>query len=242
MEKKLGTKQIHQPVNLNFQELECVTTESGRRYKTPEGNWYPSITTILSITKKESIKKWRKRIGAAEANKQTTKAASRGTSLHKLAEHYLRDGKLPDLKEGEDVPGYYHFKAVQHIIDKITDILCMEKVVWSDFLKLAGRTDCIAYFDGILSVIDFKTSKKLKKKEWIDDYFIQGAFYAKAIQERTNGIIYPQQVVIIMVADDKTPGMGSQQCEVYKEPVDNWIDDLISIRDMYEIQNIDRKR
>jgi genome maintenance exonuclease 1 len=200
--------------------------ETGKRvYTTPTGEKYPSITTILSGTKKDTIKAWRERVGADEANKITRAAASRGTSLHAIVEDYINN--KPIENKGSNITGFVHFKTIQHEVDMIDNILLQETGVWSDFWRIAGKLDCLAQYRGILSIIDFKTSRKPKPRAWIENYFIQGAFYAAAVKERTKGIICPKQTVIIMANDDQT-------FETYIEPVDVWYEKLEVIRDEYE--------
>jgi len=173
------------------------TTEKGRKYFTPEGNAYPSITTVLSILSKDSITRWRKRVGEEEANKISHQAASRGTSVHKLAEDYLNN--VSDWDRGAMPNNLYTFSHLKEIIDKrVNNIWFQEEFLYSDKLKCAGQVDCIAEFDGELSIIDFKTARKPKKVEWITNYFIQASFYAAAFYERT-GVPIKQGVILITV-------------------------------------------
>jgi genome maintenance exonuclease 1 len=201
-------------------------SETGKRiYTTPDGNKYPSITTVLGASKGDAIKKWRERIGHEAATEITKKAASRGTSLHTIVEHYINNEPIEN--KGSNISGFIHFKTIQEEVNKIDNIILQETAVWSDYWRIAGRLDCMAQFNGILSIIDFKTSRKAKPREWIESYFIQGTFYADAIKERTNGIICPKQVVIIMANDDQT-------FKTYIEPVENWKEGLKNARDRFE--------
>jgi hypothetical protein len=197
-------------------DLDCVTNPDGvRHYITPEGNRYPSITTILQCLSKKDIDRWKDRVGVAESTSISRRAANRGTNLHSLIEQYLKNEKInPTIG----------FNIVKKDLDRIGVIRAQEVALWSDFYKIAGRTDCIAEFDGKLSVIDFKTSKGFKKKEWIEGYFIQATFYAEAWEERTGETI--NDLVIIISGDD-----GSKM--VYTETKEQYIDLLITVIDMY---------
>lgn len=204
---------------------ETDKTTGKRVYTTPTGEKYPSITTILSSTKSKELKAWRQRVGDSEANSITKKAASRGTSLHSIVEQYINNEPIEN--KGSNITGWIHFQTIREEIDKIDNIILQETGVWSDFWRIAGKLDCLAQFNGKLSIIDFKTSRKSKPRSWIENYFIQGAFYAEAVKERTRGIICPKQTVIIMANDDQT-------FETYIEPVDVWLEKLKLVRDDYE--------
>ena len=200
------------------------TTESGRRYFTQEGNAYPSITTVLSIIGKEAILAWRKRVGEEEANKISQQAATRGTAVHKLAEDYLNNEE--DWK-GKHMPSnLFSFNSIKPVLDeRINNIWMQEVFLYSDKLKCAGQCDCIAEFDGVLSIIDFKTSRRVKKAEDITNYFIQLCFYAAAFLERTGVAI--KQGVIIMAVDGNEP-------LVFKVNTYDYLEHFISVRKKYK--------
>ena len=207
----------HCPINFkDYDDLESVTSSDGsRKYVTPDGIEYPSVTTVLSILSKEFIDKWKRRVGIEEANKISYAASYRGTQVHEIIEKYL-DNDVNYTK------GYFpniisSLSSVKPTLDRIGSIYEQECALYSNHLKLAGRVDCVAEFDGKLSIIDFKTSKKLKKKEWISSYFMQCAAYAIMWEERTNIPIV--QLVIIIAVDDNTP-------QVFKEHRDNWTTNL----------------
>src|SRR6056300_1315333 len=150
-------------------ELECETLPTGRTYITPEGNKYPSITTILSERSKEGIKAWRAKVGEEVANKISTQAATRGTAVHQLAEDYLNNKE--DWSKGSMPSNLFAFNQIKTILDKrVNNIWAQEVPLYSDKFMIAGRVDCIAEFDGELTIIDFKTARKPKKEEWIDNY------------------------------------------------------------------------
>ena len=185
-------------VKLNV-ELPDITTESikGKRfYVTPEGNKYPSITTVLSDRNEEGIVKWRESVGNDVANQVMRQAASRGTAVHTLIENYLNNEELSK----QDVLPVALFVTIKSELDNINNIRIQEGGLYSDKLGVAGRVDCIAEYKGKISVIDFKTSTKEKKEEWVENYFIQGSAYCEMYEERFSQAI--EQVVILIVTED----------------------------------------
>ena len=180
-------------------ELPEITTESikGKRfYVTPEGNKYPSITTVLSDRNKEGIVKWRESVGNDVANQVMRQAASRGTAVHTLIENYLNNEELSK----QDVLPVALFVTMKSELDNINNIRIQAGGLYSDKLGVAGRVDCIAEYKGKISVIDFKTSTKEKKEEWVENYFIQGSAYCEMYEER---FLQPiEQVVILIVTED----------------------------------------
>lgn len=200
------------------------TTESGRKYFTPEGNAYPSITTVLGVLNKEGIQKWRARVGEEEANKISTQAATRGTAVHKLAEDYIDN--VPDWNKGHMPNNLFSFNQLKTILDeRLNNVWFQEEFLYSDKLRCAGQVDCIAEFDGQLSIVDFKTSRKPKKEEWITGYFIQASFYAAAFLERT-GIPIKQGVILITV-DGSEP-------QVFKVNTYDYLEHFLSVRKKYK--------
>ena len=202
-------------------------SRNGKRfYATPSGKLYPSITSILSEFSKKSIQEWRNRVGAEEANKVSGKASRRGTRLHSVCERYIQNedefltGELPHIVE--------LFKTIEPFLDRIDNVHGVELGLYSDHFGVAGRTDLIAEFDGKLSVIDYKTSNRTKKKEWCESYFAQCAFYAVAYEELTK-IPVPQVVVIIAV--------DNEQPQLFVENRDDWIDKIWEAKKLYELNN-----
>lgn len=221
----------HVGVNLGYNDLEANTSQSGRLYETPDGKKYPSITTVLSILSQDAIQAWRRRVGEAEANKISTRASRRGTSVHEIIEKYInndenfKDGYTPDIISS--------FLALKHILDgRIGKVFAQEAPLYSNHLRVAGRVDCVAEFDGKLSIIDFKTSRKLKKKSYIENYFMQESAYAIMWEERTGTPI--TQLVTIISVDDEEP-------QVFIEHRDNWTKPLIETIEKYEAR-LERKR
>lgn len=216
---------IHKPVELT--EMNAVTTDTGRKYETPEGINLPSITTVLSILSRDSIAKWRKRVGEDEANKISTRASGRGTRVHEIIEKYIDND--PNYKDGYTPDIIQSFLAVQNILDgRIGNIYAQEAPLYSTHLGVAGRVDCVAEFDGVKSIIDFKTSMKPKKLDWIKNYFMQESAYAIMWEERTGQPI--TQLVTIISVDNADP-------QVFVEHRDNWVRPLRDTIKQYEEEN-----
>ena len=182
-------------------DMKSETKPGGRRYITPEGNSYPSVTTVLSLFNKKAIQEWKDRVGEEVANKISNQASRRGTRLHTMCEQYLLNeltlkrmsSAFPDAKE-------LFFKMKPKLDDNIGKVYSLEQALYSDELKLAGRVDCIAEWNGQLSVVDFKSAAKEKKEDWIENYFMQCTAYAIMFEERT-GIPINQIVVAIAVTN-----------------------------------------
>jgi len=184
----------------NFPNLKAKTTEQGRRYFV-EGNAYPSVTTVIGEKKKDSILKWRRKVGEEEANAISKRASTRGNKCHKLAEDYLSNKPLDRYRD--DVLSLGMFHQIRPYIDKINNIHALEESLYSHTLRLAGRVDCIAEYDNELAIIDFKTSTKYKREEWIQDYFSQETAYAIMFQELTG--LKVKQLVTIIATEQGTP-------------------------------------
>ena len=196
-------------------ELKTENINGKRIYETPNGDKYISITSLLSNLSKASIQKWRARVGEVEANKISTQASRRGTSVHNICESYIQNedgyltGVLPNVAE--------MFQSIEPLLNRINNIHVVEGSMWSDHLKLAGRTDLIAEFDDRLSVIDYKTSNRKKTWEMCHQYFMQGAFYAIAYEERTG--IPVDTIVIIMAVQNEQPLLFIEKRDEWIEPL-----------------------
>ena len=195
----------HVPVEL--QPILATTTDGVRLYQTPEGNEYPSITTVLSVRNKQGLTEWRKRVGNEIANHISRTAAARGTKVHHMCEDYLNnmESEWPEqFKEHKKnfLPWCLFKQLRNEALCHINDIYAQEAGLYSDKYKVAGRVDCIAKYKGTLSIIDFKTSTKEKNDEWNENYYIQGSAYAEMFGERTG--IEISQVVILVVTEDGT--------------------------------------
>lgn len=214
----------HTPIDLGYSDLNATTTSKERRYALPDGNSYPSVTTVLSILSEEHIQKWRARVGEEEANKISARASGRGTRVHLICEKYIDNE--PDFMEGFTPDIVATFLSMKDTLDnRIGDVYAQEAALYSDHLGLAGRVDCVGVFDGKLSIIDFKTSRKLKKKEWIEGYFIQESAYSIMWEERT-GMPITQLVTIIAVDGEPEP-------QVFIEHRDNWTKTLLETINEY---------
>ena len=202
-----------------------TSEDGGRVYVNASGTAYPSATTVLGVLSRDSIAAWRKRVGEEEANKISNKAATRGTRVHKLCEDYLNN----ELSfEGAMPNSIALFKQMQPFLDKyIGKVYGIECPLYSHHLRVAGKSDCIAQFDGKNAVVDFKTANKPKQEHWIQNYFMQCAAYAVAFEERTK-ISIPRIAIVVAVEGD------SPQLFVKKR--DDYIDMFISYRKQYDEQ------
>jgi hypothetical protein len=180
-------------------DLIAETTQNGRMYVTPDGNKYPSVTTVIGAKSKSSIVQWRKRVGEAEANRISSRAALRGTNLHLMNEDYLNN-IFDEEKYKDKVLPLFMFKHLKPFLNKINNIHVLEGALYSDRLQLAGRVDCIAEYENELAIIDFKTSTEPKKREWIENYIAQECAYAMMYYERT-GIKVKKLVTLIACED-----------------------------------------
>lgn len=165
-------------------EMETVTIDGKRYYCTPSGNRYPSITTVISNNSKKQagLAKWRARVGADKAQAISTRAAGRGTRYHKLVEDYFNNELDTDKYKDQPLP-WIMFHSSREILDRINRVYLQEAALYSDYLKIAGRVDCIAEYEGELAIIDFKTSAKPKEDYQLYDYFVQECGYACMLQE-----------------------------------------------------------
>jgi len=207
---------IHTPVDIGYEDLTATTLPAGRTYATPDGKRYPSITTVLSILSKKDIDAWRKRVGEEEANKVSFRASNRGTKVHLIIEKYLNND--PDYAIGFMPNVIESFASVKPTLDtRVGRIYGQETALYSHHLGVAGRVDLVADFDDKISIVDFKTSKKMKRKSYIEQYFMQKTAYAIMWEERT-GIPITQLVTLIAV----DPGLY----QVFIEHRDNWVKPL----------------
>ena len=208
---------LHEPVDLGYDDLIAVTKDSGRVYTDPNNNTYPSITTVLSILSEDAIKTWRAKVGEEEANRISKTASNRGTAVHDLLERYVNNESDFDKEvEPHIMQSFYDVKPV---LDKcLTKVYAQEAGLYSERLGVAGRVDCVGEWNGIDSIIDYKTSKKLKKKEWIDSYFMQSTAYAIMWEERTG--IPINQLVVVIAVDNEEP-------QIIIEKRENWTEKLI---------------
>ena len=186
-----------------YPSLERVDLEIGRHYLDSNNNPVPSVTTVLSATSKskDGIAQWRNRVGDAEADRIVKQSTDIGSSVHDSIEKYL-NGDLWDIfenTENEFIAKKIAHKFINDGLKNITEIWGLEVGLVLDNLY-AGTADCIGEYNSIPTLIDFKKSKKIKKRDWIEDYFLQGCAYANAHNVMFGSDI--QQIVILMVDRD----------------------------------------
>jgi genome maintenance exonuclease 1 len=215
---------------VEFAKIKRVTID-GTRYYVGEGESmaipYPSVTTVLSADKKkkEAIKQWRKRVGEKEATKISTRAANRGTAAHTMIENYVQG-----IVNENIMPLHLSlFNQLKNVADeRINNIRCIEGQMYSHYLRCAGTVDMIAEFDGVLSVIDWKTSTRAKRRSNITNYFMQESAYAVMFEELTD--LPVSQLVTVVATEDGEP-------QVFVEKRDEWINKFIDLRNLFEAEN-----
>ena len=176
-------------------ELNKKETNGIRLYNLPNGDWVPSITSVTSFYNRQIFIDWRKRVGIEEANRITKRATTRGTDFHEAAQAYLMNLQM-DWNEFMPLTKIM-FAHAKPYLDKINNIHAIERTLYSEYLGLAGRVDCIGEYEGELAVIDFKTSDKIKPEKWLENYFVQEMFYASAYYELTG--ISVKKLITLMV-------------------------------------------
>lgn len=191
-------------VGLDPIEMSAEMVEGKRVYLTPTGHHYPSVTTVIgnNAAKKAGIAKWRARVGEKAATAKTTRATGRGTKYHSIAEDYFNNNL--DLKKYKSHPlPVLMFHHSRPTLDRINNIYLQEAALYSKHLEIAGRVDCIAEFDGVLSIIDFKTAAEPKREKYLYDYFVQETAYACMLQENY-GLSVKQLVTIVACENGET--------------------------------------
>jgi ATP-dependent exoDNAse (exonuclease V) beta subunit len=186
---------------IEFTELNTEEVNGKRHYITPDGKKYPSVTTVLSeMSDKTGLLEWRKRVGEEEANRVTTKATKRGTKIHAMCEDYIQSESTVDPAEIMPIDTMM-FKQIKAVLDsKVNNIRAVECPLYSNHLKVAGRCDLVAEYDGRLAIIDYKTSKTYKREDWIQNYFKQAALYSYMLWEMTGE--KAKDIVIIIAIED----------------------------------------
>lgn len=214
----------HLPQPQSYKEPVAVTLPSGDRfYTTPDGIRYPSVTTILKVHSEAGLEAWRRRVGYDEAVKIKKRAGKRGNRVHDLLERTLQNQEVyPQMTDLE------MYLSMMKYVKYINNIRLLEKALYSHALRLAGRSDCIAEYKGVLSVIDFKSSVRTKKAEWIEGYCMQVTAYAIMCKELFGYTI--RQGVIIIGRDDELTA------QVFVVRVADWLEELLECRDTWEIK------
>jgi hypothetical protein len=211
----------HEFVTLN-ENIESVESGSGRRYSTPDGI-FPSVTTVTGWKKRAFFAKWRR-----ENPEESKRVLSRGTKLHSLIETYLLNNLTPTaISESEGTTERDLFVSMQQEIDRIGTIYAIEVPLWSKKVGLAGRTDCIGEFDGVPSVIDFKSSNYPKSEDAIQDYFMQATAYALMWQDRTGQEL--RNIAILI-------GVEDGGCQVFTADPRDYVPDLVEAIQTYRAE------
>ena len=214
MKKYQKKVSLYNHIPINFKQAKLIERDNAHFYQTPTGEIYPSITTILHETmsneKKESLQNWKEQEIAAEYI--TQEAATIGTETHKLIENHINEIRQTDEVRLLSVA---HFNNLIPFLQKINDVHGTELRLYSNPMKLAGTSDCIANYDGELSIIDYKTKRSNQKEEWMTDHFIQGTAYAQMFKELTG--IEPKQVVILVSSEKNTRIEFVKNTEDYKD-------------------------
>ncbi len=194
-------------IDIELPKLSRETIDGVRYYSVPDEEELLKLVSITSVTShfnKEIFVKWRKRVGDEEADRITKRATKRGTDMHTLVEHYMKNEELPEVPPISD----FLFKISKANLKRINNIYALEGSLYSKQLGIAGTVDCIAEYDGELAIIDFKTSAKPKPRGWIEHYFVQCMAYGCMLYELTG--ISVKKLVIIMACENG-------ECVVYEE-------------------------
>lgn len=195
--------------------LKRVHEDGKRLYLTEKGNYYPSVTTALSYLSRKGIQEWRNRVGHEAANKISSEAARAGTAVHNIAEKYVLND--PTWKDAMPI-SLEKFKTIQPYLDKnVNEIYGVELQMYSDQLKTAGTADLICLYDGVPSILDFKTSRRRKSKDDILSYFMQGTAYSIMVKEHYGMDI--EQIVILMAVNDDSPIVFAEPVSAYEKMV-----------------------
>ena len=203
----------------------------GFRFYDIDGKAYPSVTSVLGIKKKAELQGWREKIGENVANWEMGRAARRGKATHLLVEEYLK-GKTPSER---GVLPLGLFKLLRPYIDQIDNVHLLETIMYSPKLTIAGQVDCVAEYNGKLSVIDFKTANKERQESWIENYFLQTTAYAQMYEETFGKNI--DQIVILLASEDGSVQNFVKEKKDYMSPLMQSVDDFYKY---YQEQNKDK--
>jgi len=199
--------------------------EGKRHYMSPNGIALPSVTTVLSTMDEDGINAWKARVGETEANRVSIRALANGVELHSIIENFLDNKATESFTNPISQKLFIQVKDI--LINKINNIRAQEVQLYSEGIGIAGRVDCVAEWDGELSVIDFKSARKKKQKSWIKKYFLQATAYAIMFEELTKTKI--NKLVILISAEDGT-------VEAYIEDRKNWEEQLNAIIEDYKLR------
>ena len=211
----------------NFPDVETTTIKGKRWYETPDGT-FPSATTVLGHGDKPWLDSWRNMLGPKKADTETKRCSDRGTAVHEMAERYLMNDSLDSVVAGRDRDHIKLFNQLKIVLKKrVNNIHAQEIALWSETFRIAGRVDCIGEYDGVLSVIDFKTSNGNKDEAMIEDYFLQTTAYAIMYNELYGTAI---DTVVILITTER----GLMPL-VFKKKIDDYVAPLLDrINKFYE--------
>jgi len=215
-------------VHYNFPKLIRESVNGDRIYQTPDGKKYPSVTTVIADHNKIGLDRWRAKVGKKEATQITEKAATRGTSVHKALESFIKNEDTSNLNL-MPFSKILYVNMKQELVRRVTEVHAIETPLFSHNLRLAGTTDLVCKYDDVLSIVDYKTSLKLKKKEWVRGYYMQGVAYSQMFEEMTGKTI--EQIIVLIGVDNHN---FCQTFKLTKAEYAPYLNDLISFRDKYE--------
>ena len=217
----------HVNVNIDQPQVEPISKDGVRYYPIPGADkYYPSVTSITSFKNAAFFAGWRKKVGEHEANRITARATQRGTTFHSITEDYIKNElDLNMYLENNPLP-VRMFQSAKDTLNRIDKINCLETFLYSHYLGLAGRVDCIAEFDGELAVIDFKTSTKEKKEDWIENYFVQETAYAAMFLERA-GLEVQKIVTLIATEEGSVQVFQKYNLDDYLQLLKSYIEEFV---------------
>ena len=214
-------------VDLKVPEVEPVNQDGIRFYPIPGADkYYPSVTSITSFKNAAFFAGWRKKIGEEEANRITNRATQRGTAFHSITEDYVKGELNLDSYLANNPLSVRMFQSAKSTLDRIDNIHCLETFLYSHYLGLAGRVDCIGEFDGELAVIDFKTSTKEKQENYIEHYFVQETAYAAMFLERS-GIEVKKIVTLIATEEGSVQVFEKYNLDDYLQLLTSYIEEFV---------------
>ena len=214
-------------INLKDPEVDPINKDGVRYYPIPGADkYYPSVTSITSFQNAKFFKEWRTKVGEDEANRITARATQRGTAFHSITEDYVK-GELNLDRYLENNPlSVRMFQSAKSTLNRIDKIHCLETFLYSHYLGLAGRVDCIGEFDGELAVIDFKTSTKEKQENYIEHYFVQETAYAAMFLERS-GIEVKKIVTLIATEEGSVQVFQKYNLDDYLQLLKSYIEEFV---------------
>jgi len=214
-----------------FKEMQRLNEDEVRYYKVDGDVSYPSVTSVISFINRKKFADWRAKVGNETANLITKAATTRGTKLHRVIEVYLQNGDYQSLNEYKTPLIQLMFKAAKKQLDtKLNNIYQQETSMSSSRLCLAGTVDLICEVDGVLSIVDFKTSKEEKPEEWLEDYFVQLSAYWAMFSEKTG--VVPKQLVVFLVAENgDVQIVKKDNIMYYLKTLRNYVSRFIQYRD-----------